>query len=68
MTERTRKLLGTFILLIVLTGYAFIAMMVAIILQVNDNKTLELIYYIVAGLAWVLPAGVIIQWMLKRVN
>lgn len=65
MTVRTRKLIGTFVLLIVLTGYAFLAMMLAIVLQVNASKTLELLYYILAGLAWVLPAGLIVQWMLK---
>ncbi|MFM7083924.1 MAG: DUF2842 domain-containing protein [Hyphomicrobium sp.] len=65
MTVRSRKLLGTIGLLIFLTVYAFVAMMIAIILQVNASKTLELLYYLVAGLAWVFPAGLIIQWMLK---
>lgn len=63
MTMRTRKLIGTVILLGFLTLYAFLAMMVAIALQVNASKAVELGYYIVAGLAWVVPAGAIVKWM-----
>lgn len=63
MTLRTRKLVGAIALLVFLTGYALIAMGVAMVLQVNESKWVELGYYIVAGLAWVLPAGWIISWM-----
>lgn len=63
MTIRTRKLLGTIALLVYLTIYAFAAMLVAIILQVNASKLVELAYYVIAGLAWVPPAGWIITWM-----
>ena len=63
MTPRTRKLAGTIVLLIFLTVYALIAMLVAVVLQVNASKTVELIYYVVAGLLWVLPAGALITWM-----
>lgn len=65
MHERTRKLIGTVLLLIFLSIYACIGMIVAIILQVNASKSLELLYYVLAGLSWVLPAGLILQWMLK---
>jgi hypothetical protein len=40
-------------------------MMVAIVLQVNASPLVEVIYYVVAGLAWVIPAGAIIWWMQK---
>jgi peptidoglycan/LPS O-acetylase OafA/YrhL len=63
MTPRTRKLAGTIVLLIFLSVYALIAMLVAVVLQVNASKTVELIYYVVAGLLWVLPAGALITWM-----
>lgn len=66
MHERIRKLIGTILLLIFLFIYACLAMIVAIILQVNASKTLEFLYYVIAGLAWVLPAGLILQWMLKH--
>lgn len=66
MPPRTRKLLGAILLLIVIAIYSLLAMAAAIILQVNEaNKTVELVYYVAAGLLWVLPAGWIIKWMQK---
>ncbi|MEM9357914.1 MAG: DUF2842 domain-containing protein [Pseudomonadota bacterium] len=63
MTMRTRKLIGAVALLLLITIYSFAAMMVAIALQVSASKWVEVIYYIVAGLAWTVPAGAIIWWM-----
>jgi hypothetical protein len=66
MPPRTRKLVGAILLLIVIAIYSVLAMAAAVILQVNEaNKSVELIYYITAGLLWVLPAGWIIKWMQK---
>jgi ABC-type Na+ efflux pump permease subunit len=66
MTPRTRKLVGAILLLIVIAVYSLAAMLAAVILQINEaNKSVELLYYAVAGLLWVLPAGLIIQWMQK---
>jgi len=65
MTIRTRKLIGTFLLLALVLVYSLLAMAAAIVLQVSGSKLLEIIYYVVAGLAWVLPAGVIVWWMQK---
>jgi hypothetical protein len=30
---------------------------------VNASKLVELVFYVVAGLAWVIPAGLLIRWM-----
>ena len=65
MSMRTRKLAGTVILIVFLAVYALVAMMVAVILQVNGSKLAEVAYYAVAGLLWVLPAGWLIKWMQK---
>ncbi len=66
MTPRTRKLVGAILLLVVIAVYSLAAMLAAVILQINEaNKSVELLYYVVAGLLWVLPAGLIIQWMQK---
>lgn len=66
MRMRTRKLVGTFALLALVIVYSLAAMMVAIALQVNASKFVEVMYYVVAGLAWVIPAGAIIWWMQKE--
>ena len=66
MTPRTRKLVGTLALIAMITVYAFIALGVAVVLQVsNSSKIVELAFYVIAGLLWVLPAGVLIKWMQK---
>lgn len=64
MTQRQRKLAGTVALLAMIIIYAFVALAVAVVLQVqNANKVVELIYYVVAGLLWVVPAAAIVSWM-----
>jgi hypothetical protein len=63
MALRTRKLVGTVALLLFLALYALAAMMAAIVLQVGASKTVELAYYAVAGLLWVIPAAMLISWM-----
>ncbi len=64
MTQRKRKLIGTIALLALIVVYALLALAVAIVLQVRDaNKIAELIYYVVAGLLWVVPAAWLISWM-----
>lgn len=64
MTIRTRKLVGTLVLLAFIMIYALLAMAAAVVLQVNQvSKLVELAFYAIAGLVWILPAGLIISWM-----
>lgn len=64
MTTRTRKLLGTVALLVLIVVYALLAMTVAMVLQMqNANKLVEFAYYLIAGTLWTVPAGAIIWWM-----
>jgi FtsH-binding integral membrane protein len=66
MPSRTRKFIGTIALLIFLILYVFLAMGVAIVLQARSVGAIgEFLYYLVAGLIWVVPAGLIVQWMQK---
>lgn len=64
MNIRTRKLIGTIVLMLFLAVYALLAMAAAIVLQVHEaSKLVELAYYVVAGLLWVIPAAGVIWWM-----
>lgn len=64
MKQRQRKLVGTIALFALIAGYSALAVATAIVLQVhNASKVVELVYYVVAGLLWVLPAGALIAWM-----
>jgi len=63
MRVRTRKLIGTVVLL------AFVAVYVLAVASIGAGRITtapplaQLAFFLVAGLAWVLPAGLLIRWM-----
>ena len=63
MTIRTRKLIGTFGLLALAIVWALLAMALAQSVLTNINGFVAAIYYVVAGLGWVLPAMPLVRWM-----
>jgi len=66
MTQRQRKFAGAILLILLITVYALLALAVAVVLQIRQaNGFVEFAYYVIAGLLWVLPAGVLIKWMAK---
>lgn len=62
MPIRTRKLIGTIVFVIGLTIYVLVAMVVAQLVA-GAPWYGKLAYFLVAGLLWVPPAGLLIQWM-----
>jgi hypothetical protein len=65
MSIRTRKLIGTVALLLLVSVWGLLAMALAQSVLTNINGLVAAIYYIVAGLGWVLPAMPLISWMAK---
>jgi hypothetical protein len=63
MSIRTRKLLGTLLLLVFLGCYSLAAMAVAVWTLPGASHLTQWLYYAIAGLLWVLPAGLIVTWM-----
>jgi hypothetical protein len=63
MPIRVRKLIGAFALLVLVTVWALLSMAFAQYALLQDNRLLAGLYYIVAGLGWVLPAMPLIRWM-----
>ena len=63
MTIRTRKFFGTFFLLILVVVWSLMGMTIAQTPWLANSKLLQAIFYVVAGLGWVLPAMPIISWM-----
>jgi hypothetical protein len=63
MHIRTRKLLGTFALLALVTVWALLAMAFAQFALSSANGFVVALFYVVAGLGWVLPAMPIVSWM-----
>jgi hypothetical protein len=60
-----RKLVGTVALVLFISVYALTAMTVAAAKLPGTSGWMQLAYYAVAGLIWVIPAGVLISWMAK---
>jgi hypothetical protein len=65
MTIRIRKLIGTVALLVLVAVWSLIAMALAQSVLTNINGFVAAIYYVVAGLGWVLPAMLLVKWMAK---
>ena len=63
LTMRVRKLIGMALMLALIIFYALIVMTVAVTTSVPDNGVVEFFYYLVTGVAWVVPAAAIIYWM-----
>ncbi len=63
MTIRTRKFLGIFALLALVVVWSFLCMSIAQLPFLANSRWLQLGFYIVAGLGWVLPAMPIVSWM-----
>ena len=63
MPIRIRKLVGGIALIVLVVGWALVAMALAQLPVIKTNAIVEAIYYVVAGLSWVLPAMPLIKWM-----
>ena len=63
MTIRTRKLIGTIALLVLVVVWSLLGMTLAQTPWLANSRLLQAIFYVVAGLGWVLPAMPIISWM-----
>jgi hypothetical protein len=63
MKIRTRKLLGTVALLLLAAVWSLMGMVVAQAPWLASSGKLQAVFYVVAGLCWVLPAMPIVSWM-----
>ncbi len=63
MPIRLRKLIGAIALIVLVTTWSLIAMAIAQFPMIKDHRLIETIYFVVAGLGWVLPAMPLIKWM-----
>jgi hypothetical protein len=63
MTIRTRKFLGAIALLVLVVVWSLVGMAAAQMPVIAGSGWVQVIYYVVVGLGWVLPAMPIISWM-----
>jgi hypothetical protein len=63
MSLRLRKLIGTVMLMALITLWALLAMVVAQAMLPTAGAALTALYYIVAGLGWLIFAMPLVAWM-----
>ncbi|KAA2235608.1 DUF2842 domain-containing protein [Salinarimonas soli] len=63
MKRRTRKLIGTVVMLAFVMLYGPLAMALAESRILDAPKLVQTVLYLVLGLAWVLPMFPLIKWM-----
>jgi hypothetical protein len=68
MSPSARKLTGTAVLVVCVPVYALIVMAAAMLLMAGAPWWAQGLYYVVFGLGWVLPAGVLVRWMARPAN
>ena len=65
MPLRIRKLIGAVALFALVIVWALLAMAIAQFPPIFNNPLIAGIYYVVAGIGWILPAMPLIRWMSK---
>ena len=65
MSIRQRKLIGTVALIVLVSAWSLLAMALAQSVLTSINGFVAAIYYVVAGLGWVLPAMPLVKWMTR---
>lgn len=63
MRIRIRKFFGTIALLLVVMVWSLLGMTVAQTPWLANSGLFQAIFYVVAGIGWVLPAMPIVSWM-----
>jgi hypothetical protein len=63
MHVRLRKLIGAILLIVLVSLWSLLAMALAQAPVIRAHGVVEALYYVIAGLAWVLPAMPLVRWM-----
>ena len=66
MPLRLRKLIGAVALFALVTAWALLAMALAQVPVIRENAIASTLYYVVAGIGWVLPAMPVVAWMSRK--
>lgn len=64
MPLRLKKLIGTLILIALVVVYALAATLVAVAQLAQSSPWVHLAFFAVSGLLWILPAMLVIRWMI----
>jgi hypothetical protein len=68
MPLRLRKFIGAIALFVLVTIWALAAMALAQAPLIHGSAVASIVYYVIAGIGWVLPAMPIVAWMSRRTD
>jgi uncharacterized membrane protein len=68
MISRTRRLVGSVVLVVGLLIWVFFALAIGDLIVATKPGWVQFAYFVVAGLAWVPPAGLVVRWMYRPVE
>lgn len=63
MPVRLKKLIGAILLIVLVVLYAVFATAIATLYLGGASGVVHLLYFLVTGLLWVVPAMLVIRWM-----
>jgi hypothetical protein len=66
MPVRLRKLIGSLALLVLIAIWIVLSITFAYAVFRVENPFLAAIYYVIAGIGWVLPAMPLVSWAFRR--
>lgn len=66
MPVRVKKFIGAILLIVLVSIYALVATLVAVSVLGTASTLTHLAYFLFTGLLWILPAMVIIKWMVAE--
>ncbi len=67
MRMRTRKFIGTFLILAILVVYSLLAMVAGAQMAMGWPELGRVAFYALAGILWLPPVMLIIRWMARPV-
>lgn len=66
MNPRLKKLIGAILMVVFVILYVMTITAIAPRILTGATKIVELLFYVIAGLAWVIPLLPLIRWMEKK--
>lgn len=63
MPLRLKKFIGTILIVILVSLYAVLATTIATLTLSSSPWYVHLLYFLLSGVLWILPAMLIIRWM-----
>ena len=66
MNPRAKKFIGTIVMVVFVLFYIMLVAGLAPRFLSSQNKIVEMVFYVIAGLAWIVPLLPLVKWMEKR--